>query len=82
MQEMWFQSLSQEDSLEEEMAAHSSVLAWEIPWTGGAWRAAVPGVAKESDTTQRLNNDNKDAWRGLPGGTGSPISGGRQVRNP
>ena len=34
MQEMWFQSLSQEDSLEEEMAAHSSVLAWEIPWTG------------------------------------------------
>ena len=33
MQEMWVQSLDQEDSLEEEMATHSSILAWEIPWT-------------------------------------------------
>ena len=30
--EMWVQSLGQEDALEEEMATHSSVLAWEIPW--------------------------------------------------
>ena len=29
------QSLGQEDPLEEEMAAHSSTLAWEIPWTEG-----------------------------------------------
>ena len=27
------QSLAQEDPLEEEMATHSSILAWEIPWT-------------------------------------------------
>ena len=33
MQETWVQSLGQEDSLEKEMAAHSSVLAWRIPWT-------------------------------------------------
>jgi len=33
MQEMGVQPLSQEDSLEKEMAAHSSVLAWRIPWT-------------------------------------------------
>ena len=33
MQETWAPSLSQEDPLEKEMAAHSSVLAWEIPWT-------------------------------------------------
>jgi len=33
MQEMRVQLLSQEDSLEKEMAAHSSVLAWRIPWT-------------------------------------------------
>ena len=33
MQEMRVQPLSQEDSLEKEMAAHSSVLAWRIPWT-------------------------------------------------
>ena len=30
---MWDRSLGQEDSLEEEMATHSSILAWEIPWT-------------------------------------------------
>ena len=30
---MWVQSLGQEDPLEEEMATHSSILAWRIPWT-------------------------------------------------
>ena len=35
MQEMLIQSLGREDSLEKEMAAHSSILAWEIPWTEG-----------------------------------------------
>ena len=33
MQETWVQSLGQEDPLEKETAAHSSILAWEIPWT-------------------------------------------------
>ena len=33
MQEIWVQSLSQEDPLEKEMAAHSSILDWKIPWT-------------------------------------------------
>ena len=33
MQETWVQSLGQEDSLEEGMATHSSILAWRIPWT-------------------------------------------------
>ena len=32
-QEMWVQSLALEDALEEEMATHSSILAWNIPWT-------------------------------------------------
>ena len=32
-QEMWVLSLGQEDPLEEEMTTHSSILAWEIPWT-------------------------------------------------
>ena len=32
-QETWLQSLGREDPLEKEMAAHSSILAWEIPWT-------------------------------------------------
>ena len=33
LQEMWVQSLDQEDLLKKEMATHSSILAWEIPWT-------------------------------------------------
>ena len=33
MQEMQVQSLRREDSLEWAMATHSSILAWEIPWT-------------------------------------------------
>ena len=33
MQEMWVKSLGHKDSLEEEMATHSSTLAWEIPQT-------------------------------------------------
>ena len=31
--EMWVQSLGQEDPLEKGMTAHSSILAWRIPWT-------------------------------------------------
>ena len=33
MQETWIRSLGGEDPLEKEMATHSSILAWEIPWT-------------------------------------------------
>ena len=32
MRDTWVQSLVQEDSLEKEMATHSSTLAWKIPW--------------------------------------------------
>ena len=41
-QEMWVQSLGWEDPLEEEMATHSSILAWKFPWTeepGGLYAA-------------------------------------------
>ena len=38
-------------ALEKAMVTHSSVLAWRIPGTGGAWWAVVYGVA-ESDTTE------------------------------
>ena len=33
MRETWVQSLGREDPLEEEMATHSSILAWRITWT-------------------------------------------------
>ena len=49
-QEMWVQSLSQEDPLEKEMATHSSILAWEIPWT-----EEPSGL--ESMGSQRVRND-------------------------
>ena len=48
-QKMQILSLGWEDLLEEKMATHSSILAWEIPWIGASW-ATVYGVAKEADT--------------------------------
>ena len=48
MKETWVQSLGQEDPLEEEMATHSSILAWEIPWTEEPGWLQLHGVA-ESD---------------------------------
>ena len=36
MQEIWVRSLGQEDPLEKEIAIHSSILAWRIPWTEGS----------------------------------------------
>ena len=49
MQEMWFQSLGQEDPQKEEMATHFSFnfLAWEIPWTEEPGRLQSMGVTKE-----------------------------------
>ena len=44
-----------EDPMEKGMATHSSILAWEIPWTREVWRATVRGLAKSwSDKTDRL----------------------------
>ena len=47
MQEMWVQSLGWEDPLEKGMAAHSSILAWKIPWAeepGGLQSTGLPRV--------------------------------------
>ena len=45
MQETRVQSLGQEVLLEKEMAAHSNILAWEIPWTEEPGGDTVHGVA-------------------------------------
>ena len=45
MQERWVQSLGQEDVLEE-MATHSSVLAWETPWTEAPGRPQSIGAQR------------------------------------
>ena len=47
----WAQSLGWEDPLEKEMAPHSSILAWKIPWMEEPGRLQ----SKESDTTERLH---------------------------
>ena len=52
MQEIQAQSLSQEDPLEKEIATHSSVLAWEIPWTEG-----LGGLHIEPMGSQRVGHD-------------------------
>ena len=49
-QETWVQSLGQEDPLEKEMATHSSILAWEIPWI------EEPG-GLQSTGSQRVGHD-------------------------
>ena len=41
------------------MAAHSSILAWEIPWTEKSRGPVVHGVAKELDMIEQLSNNNK-----------------------
>ena len=51
MLESWVRSLGWEDPLEKKVATHSSILAWEIRRTEGAWWATVHGVTKESNTT-------------------------------
>ena len=45
-EEMQVRSLDQEDPLEQEMATHSSILAWKVSIDRGACRATVCGVAK------------------------------------
>ena len=46
VRETWVQSLGWEDSLEEGVATHSSILAWKIPMDRGAWWATVHSVKK------------------------------------
>ena len=50
MPETWGQSLGQEDPLEKEMATHSRVLAWKIPWTEEPSRLQSTG-------SQRVRHD-------------------------
>ena len=57
MQETWVRSLGQEDLLEKEMATHSSILAWKIPWTeepGGLQSMGSPRVGHDRATSLSL----------------------------
>ena len=50
MRETWVQSLGGEDLLEKEMATHSSILAWKIPWMEKPGRLQSMGL-------QRMGHD-------------------------
>ena len=47
MQEMWVQPLDQENPTENKMTIHSSILAWEIPWTEKPGGLQSTGVTKK-----------------------------------
>ena len=53
MWETWVRSLGWEDPLEKEMATHSSILAWRIPWTEELGGLQSTGC-KELDMTEQL----------------------------
>ena len=60
IQETWVQSLGREDPLEKEMATHSSILAWRIPWTKKKkkripWTEDPDGL--QSRGSQRVGHD-------------------------
>ena len=55
MQETLVRFLGQEDPLEKEMAIHSNILAWKIPWTEEPGGLQSMG-SQESDMTEHSNN--------------------------
>ena len=55
MQETWVRPLVGEDPLEKEMASHSSILAWKIPWIEGP-RVAEIRTAEQARTDRGSKN--------------------------
>ena len=55
--------LGQEDPLEEEMAAHSSILAWEIPWTEEPGRLQSTGHKRVGHNLVAEQQQKKKRWR-------------------
>ena len=62
-EEIWVLSLSQEDPLEEEMATHSSSLAWEIPWTEEFGGLQLMGLQELDKICNETNNNNNKMKR-------------------
>ena len=63
MQEAWVLSMGGEDPLEKDMATHSSILAWELPWTEEPGRlqsmgfsSLLPALVRVSDKVGRISN--------------------------
>ena len=63
-------------ALEKEMVTHSSALAWRIPGTGGAWWAAVYGVAQSQTRLKRLSSSSSSSSiRAAPEAPHCPVCG-------
>jgi len=59
MQETWVRFLGWEDPLEQEIAIHSSILAWEIPWTeepGGLWSMELKRIRHDLAIKQQYSH--------------------------
>ena len=56
---MWVKSLGPEDSLEEEMVTHSSILAWEITWTEEPGRPQSMGLQRVKYNLATEQNNKK-----------------------
>ena len=61
MRETWVRSLVWEDPLEEEMATHSSILAWRIPWSEEPGGLQFTGVQRVRHILKQLTS-----MQGLP----------------
>ena len=64
MQKIWVQSLGWGDPLEKEMATHSSLLAWRIPWTEEPGRSQST-VSQEFNMTNQLNDGGPERLNNL-----------------
>ena len=63
MWETQVQSRVGKNLLEKEMATHSSILVWKIPWTEEPGRLYSPWGHKDSDTTERLHYTSLTLWK-------------------
>ena len=59
MQETWVQSLGWEDPLEKEVATHSSIFAWEIPWTEEPGGLSPGGYKRTGHNLKTKTTDNE-----------------------
>ena len=77
MQETWVRSLGQEDPLEKEMATHSSILAWKVPWTeepGGLQSTSHRVTKSQTGPTEGLGvHTNTQGALYIMGGIASPV---------
>ena len=62
MQETWVRSLGQEDPLEKEMATHSNILAWKIPWIEEPGGLQSMGSHNWVTNPHTHKKEGKDSW--------------------